>query len=51
MMKYLLSIPDIGLELNENMLILINYQGRMNPHKVEESLNQLIKLRQLMSKY
>ena len=51
MMKYLLSIPNIGLELNENMLILINYQGRMNPHKVEESLNQLIKLRQLMSKY
>ena len=51
MMKYLLSIPDIGLELNENKLILINYQGRMNPHKVEESLNQLIRLRQLMSKY
>lgn len=51
MMDYLLTISDIELELDENIIVLYYERGKINPEKIQEYLIELEQLRQLMPKY
>lgn len=51
MMDYLLTIPDVFLELENNIIALYKIRGMIKPDEVEDCLIKLCELRYLMPEY
>jgi hypothetical protein len=50
MIEYLLSNPDLTIEIDENALA-VSFNSRLAPEHIEPNLNRLVTVRSLMPDY